>query len=297
VPAKSGLSTTDRALVAALAAWGGVEALPSLRRFGAQRARGLAGALVPEPPPEPLEWLRRAHAAQLAPDPARVHPSWFVRALQEESPAVRRIVLGATPEPLRSDLIRGVGLNPSDLAPDGPVDPEARDVALALWTERLVGDLPPDENDPPVIRALTTLGPFALYRLFRLCGLAKRSIIPGASILASRPRMAARFDAFRARLAGPFDPRLVQLAANEWASTESFGRHRLAGYGLATPGRLLAGADPYRARWALQHVPYPVAKRLRGAASRTESSVRAVIKMERQVLDAAHDRLREEGAA
>src|SRR5262249_16171222 len=152
--------------------------------------RELAGALVPEPPREPLDWLRRAHEAQHAPDPARVHPSWFVRALQEESPPVRRAVLEATPEPLRSELIRGLDLPPPHPPPTRAAAPGARPAPLALGTERLVGALPPHDDDPPAIRSLTTLGPFALYRLFRLCGLAKRAIVPGASIFAARPRMA-----------------------------------------------------------------------------------------------------------
>ena len=43
------------------------------------------------------------------------------------------------------------------------------------------------------------------------------------------------------------------------------GRHRrfLATLGLNTLARLLAGCEPYRVRWALQHLPYPIAKRIR----------------------------------
>lgn len=289
------LAPSDQALVAALAAWGGVEALPLLRRFGAQRARELAGALMPDPQSEPLERLRRDREAQFDHDPRRVHPSWYVRALAEESPAVRRLVVSASPEPLRTSLLRGLGLSADDIAPDRAVDPEARRAALALWTERLVGDVPGRVDDPPVVGALSTLGPVALYRLARLCGLAKRSIVRGATILASRPLMDARLAAFRAVLDGPNDPRLVQLVANEWAATESLGRHRLAGFGLATLGRLLARADSYRVRWALQHVPYPIAKRLRIAASRPEASVRKVLDLEARILDTARDRLRREG--
>ncbi len=289
------LSPTDQALVAALAAWGGVEALPLLRRFGMQRARELAGAFVPQPPPDPLDRLQSARAAQFGPDPARVHPSWYVRAIQEESPAVQRAVIGGTPEPLRSTLIRGLGLEPDDLAPDHPADPDSRQVALALWTERLVGDLPRRVDDPPAIRALATLGRVALYRLLRLCGLAKRAVVPGATILAEGRFMGERFSHFQGQLDGSLDARLLQLTANEWETTKPFGRHRLAGFGLSTLGRLLNRADPYRVRWALQHVPYPIAKRLRIAASRPEASVREVIALEGRILGAALERLRTEG--
>ena len=295
MPVSASLSPTDQALVAALAAWGGVEALPLLRRFGTQRARELAGALVPDPPADPLRLLRDARSAQLGPDPARVHPSWYVRALQDESPAVRRVVAGATDEPLRSTLIRGLGLDPADLTTDHPDEPEARRIALALWTERLVGDLPRRDDDPPAVDALATPGPVGLYRLLRLCGLARRSVVPGATIDERNRVMADRFTAFRSAIHGPIDPRLVRLMANEWTATEPFGRHRLAGFGLLTLGRLLNRADPYRVRWALQHVPYPIAKRLRIAASRPEASVREILSLEARVLDAARDRLREEG--
>ncbi len=292
MPTTAALSPTDEALVAALAAWGGVEALPLLRRFGAQQARRLAGALVPAPPAGPVEILREARAAQNAPDPRRVHPTWYIRALQDESPAVRRVVVAAADGPLRAALVVALDLSDADLTPDRPPDPGARDVALTLWTERLVGDVPPRESDPPAILALATLGPVALYRLLRLCGLAKQAL--AGDDAPSRRVMIERAAALCDRLAGPLDARLVQLVRRDWEAATTFGRHRLAGTGLATLGRLLARAEPYRVRWALQHVAYPVAKRLRVAASRPEASVRVVQALEARVLDAAWGRLREE---
>ncbi|HEY2158418.1 MAG TPA: hypothetical protein VGH33_22500 [Isosphaeraceae bacterium] len=295
MPATARLSPTDEALVAALAAWGGVEALPLLRRFGAQRARGLAGALVPTPPAAPLELLRESGAAQSGPDPARVHKSWYIRALQDESPAVRRVVVSATREPLRTTLIEALGLSDTDLLPDCPAEPRACEVALTLWTERLVGDVPPRHGDPLAVRALTTLGPVGLYRLLRLCGLAKRAVGGEAAIASARRVTTNRLAALRSRLARPIDARLVQIAEKDWAAAAPLGRHRLAGTGLATLGRLFAKVEPYRVRWALQHVAYPVAKRLRIAASRPEATIREVQELEARVLDAAWDRLREEG--
>jgi hypothetical protein len=294
VPATAALSPTDEALVSALAAWGGVEALPLLRRFGAQRAQRLAGALVPDPPAGPLDSLREARAAQGAPDPGRIHPSWYIRALQDESPAVRRVVVAASGGPLRAVLIDALGLSEADLAPDHPADPRARDVALTLWTERLVGDIPAREDDPSAILALATLGPVGLYRLLRLCGLAKQALT-GDATASPRRLTTDRIAALKDRLAGPIDARLVKLARKDRASTATHGRPCLAGTGLATLGRLLARAEPYRVRWALQHVAYPIAKRLRVAASRPEASVRQVQELEARVLDAAWGRLREEG--
>jgi hypothetical protein len=295
VPATARLSPTDEALVAALAAWGGVEALPLLRRFGAQRARRLAGALIPTPIPAPIELLRESRSAQFGPDPTRVHPSWYVRALQDESPAVRRIVVGAVEGPRRKALIDGLGLSETDLAGEHPADPWACEVALTLWTERLVGDVPPRNDDPPAVLALATLGPVGLYRLLRLCGLAKRTLAGGSAVVNTRRVTTDRLEVLRARLAGPVDARLARIMEGDWTAATSLGRHRLAGTGLATLGRLLARVEPHRVRWALQHVAYPVAKRLRIAASRPEASVREVQELEARVLDAAWDRLREEG--
>jgi hypothetical protein len=177
---------------------------------------------------------------------------------------------------------------------DHPADPGAREVALTLWTERLVGDVPPRDDDPPAVRALTTLGPVGLYRLLRVCGLAKHTLGDETAIGSPRRVSTERLDALRACLAGPIDARLAQIAKKDWAAAVPLGRHRLAGLGLTTLGRLLAKAEPYRVRWALQHVGYPIAKRLRIAASRPEASVRAVQEMEARVLGAAWDRLREE---
>ncbi len=295
MPATARLSPTDEALVAALAAWGGVEALPLLRRFGAQRARTLAGALVPTPPTAPIESLRDSAAAQRRPDPARIHKSWYIRALQDESPAVRRVVVSAAQEPLRTALIGALGLADADLISDHPADPGAYEVALTLWTERLVGDVSPRHDDAAAVRALTTLGPVGLYRLLRLCGLAK-CIVGGDAAIASTGRVTTdRLVALRCRLTGPIDARLAQIAERDWIAAAPLGRHRLAGIGLVTLGRLLAKAEVNRVRWALQHVAYPVAKRLRIAASRPEASVREVQELETRVLEAAWDRLREEG--
>src|SRR5690242_11224669 len=44
--------------------------------------------------------LRADLAAQAHPDLRRVHPTWWVRALQEESPAVRLAVAAHAPDPV-----------------------------------------------------------------------------------------------------------------------------------------------------------------------------------------------------
>ncbi len=293
MPDSGPLSPSDRATVAALDAWAGPEALPLLRRFGHQKARDLAGTVGTTP--AAVDALRLDLKAQLGPDSSRVHPTWYARALREESEAVRRAVVAGTPEPLRSTLIGELGIEPADLVSDHPADPEAARVALTLWTERLVGDLPARPGDPPAIVALASLGRFGLYRLLRLCGQAKRSILAGTDPVPARPLARARLAAMAGRLGGPGDPRLVQLAGLDAAASDSLGRHRLAGLGLTTLGRLLATADPYRVRWALQHVPYPIAKRLRLAASQPQAAIKAVQAWEGRFLAAATQRLADEG--
>jgi hypothetical protein len=270
------ISSSDRALASALSIWAGADATALLRHFGPERARAVAATLADA---ADLDSLRRAHAAQLGPDPGRVHPTWFVRALQEESPAVRLAVIRATAEPLRSILLRGLSVDPADLEPDLEADPDARQVALTLWTERLVGDLPLLADDPPAIAALTRLSPVGLYRLLRTCGVAKSALL----------------DTTIAGPGFPDDPRLLRIVANDREAAGAFGRHALAGLGLMTLARLLADAEPYRLRWALQHLPYPIAKRIRVYAAQPLAAVKSVRAWESSILEAASSRLRSDG--
>jgi hypothetical protein len=287
VASRGKITRSDRALLTALAEWSGAEALPALARFGQPRARELSQALRTV---EPFDDLLNAHKAQLGPDPARVHTSWYVRALQEESPSVQRVVIRDAVEPLRSLLIVELAVDLDQLEPDSPADPSAREIALTLWTERLVGDLPPTPDDPPAVVALSHLSPINLYRLLRLCGIAKRSMM-GATDRLSPARQAF----LASRLQPPEDPRLLQIAANDWTVAATFGRHALAGLGLMTLGRLIGKVEPYRLRWALQHVPYPIAKRLRGIASQQVAAVKSVQTWELAFLHAASERLEVEG--
>ena len=62
--------------------------------------------------------------------------------------------------------------------------------------------------------------------------------------------------------------------------------------GLVTFGRLLAGVEPYRARWALQHLPYGVARRIRPLI---QAGGEAQGVAERQILRIAWECLIDEG--
>lgn len=285
------ISPSDQALLAAFAAWAGAEEPALLLRLGHQRARTLLEAKRTVSSVDPITSLQASHEAQITADPSRVHPSWYVRALQDESPAVQRSVAEAAEEPLRSILLRELRLAAAELKPDRPPDPEVLQIAQTLWTERLVGDLPSRDDDPPAINALVRLSERRLYQLHRLMGLAKLSMLDDLDREQFGRANRSRLHHFAGRLAGPIDPRLARLARNDWTASQPFGRHALAGLGLTTLGRLLGQADPHRLRWALQHRPYSIAKRLRVAASQPQAMVKAVIAWEGRFLDLALERL------
>ena len=203
--------------------------------------------------------------AQARPRSTRVHPSWWVRALRDESPAVQRVVAAHADPALRPILARALGLEPADLTPDQRPDPDALRWALGLWDERIVGDLPEWPDDPPVILALSRLNLWEIVALARASGLAKRALAAVDAPPLPAPGR-TRFDHFQ-RLWGErnrsslADARRVFLA-------ELKTRRRKRGWGslgLVTFGHLLAHAEAYRARWALQHLPYAVGRRIRPA--------------------------------
>jgi hypothetical protein len=237
--------------------------------------------------------LHREHAALARPDLGRVHPSWWVRALQQEPPSVQRALTARLPPPLRTPLMAGLGLSPADLETDRPPHPEAVRSVLALWTERLIGDLPERADDPPAIRALTRLGPRRLVRLARVCGLAKGTLAVGEA--------PARTGADRARAGyfctvfGPIDERVRARAVRDLESLDRAGRHFQVRLGWLTLARLLSLADPYRVRWALQHLPYPIAKVTRALMPPPSRPNLGWLRWEEAVLRTAWDRLRAEG--
>jgi hypothetical protein len=237
--------------------------------------------------------LRQEHAAQARPDLGRVHPSWWVRALRGESPAVRRAVAANVSEAIRAVLCRGLGLSPDDLQPDRPPQPIAVGWALALWTERLVGDLAARADDPPVIVALTRFDLRGVARLVRAAGLVKWSFAgddPG--VLPGRDRL--RFEHFRKVLGEP-DRRLRRLAIQDVAAVGTGRRHAQARVGMITVSRLLTAVEPFRARWALQHIPYESAKFARSLISRESQRGGSRVRWEAIVLGMAWERLRAEG--
>ncbi|QDV35245.1 hypothetical protein ElP_31480 [Tautonia plasticadhaerens] len=198
------------------------------------------------------------HEAEARADPRRVHPSWYVRALRREAPSVRRAVAATAPPPLGPALRRA--LDDAERAP-GPTHPPQADAlawALALAGERLVGGPAHRDDDPPVVRAIAALDGRGHFQLLSGLGLAKVAFAGEDRHDQLRPR--ARSEILRpslptARL------ELVDLALGDLDAARRLagGRLRPARLGLTSLGRLLAGVDPHRSRWALQQLPYTVA--------------------------------------
>ncbi len=227
----------------------------------------------PEERGDALEQLGRMHREDARADLSWIHPTWLVRAVQDESPAVRAIVAAHGPPPVRRALQRSLA---TLQVPDRRPHPEVLDWVLSLWTERLVGGGIDRENDPPVIVALARLSPLESYRLWHGVGLVKTRLARGTEATPETRAWARRdFDAAERARAGP--------------------RRRTALLGLITAARLLADCEPFRMRWALQRIPYPVVKRIRPFIPSESKRSAATSHLETLILKTAWDRLTHAG--
>lgn len=297
------LTMADRALLDALTAWGEPDGgqfwdhLEPEWRERLRRGRESGPAADPE---AARADLKHAHTDQVAPDPARVHPTWWVRALKEESPSVQRAVAAGAPELIRDVICKGLRLSPEEIQAPHPAHPDALAWAQALWTERLVGGPPPRADDPPAILALTDLDHRSLTRLLGALGLAKwacAAAIPGKAEgkLSLTDRQQVRFDHFRGIFEQEGDAaKLARLDVDAHIEGKPEDIDRL---GLVTIGRRLAVAEPQRVRWALQHLPYLTAKFIRSRMGLKTPFVagRELVAWEGRILQAAWERLRSEG--
>ena len=272
--------------------------LRRLRRRGGRSGLGAAVVLLRERLDETRKTLRplgtaaarerlaRVQAAEARPDPSQVHPSWWVRALRDESPAVGLAVARSAPEPIAGIVRRALGLAEPP-TPDRPPVAVATASAVALWAERLVGGLVWQEYDPPVVRAIARLDPRGRFRLLAAAGLAKRTYAD--TIPEDSDRLRPRVASLRPLLPAARDE-LVLLCRRDVEATDGRRSLRLdARLGLVTAGRLLAIVEPHRARWALQHLPYEVAKRVRASMRLRElpATPAEVLAMESALLTAA----------
>lgn len=270
--------TSDRALLKTLACLGpgNRDPMELLEKLSPSWNRRLQGADLARLPAHQaaleLDQLRRDLLAERHPNPRRVHPTWWHRALLDESPAIRQAVGSALPDNLR----RAIFPTLAHQAPSSrPPDPGALAWVLTLWAERLVGGPEPSDHDPPAILLLTTGGPYRLARELHLLGLTKCAYIKmcaddlePATVLRLRPAARRSYLHLLARLqAEDLDRRFLRLAIHDLQTSRERGPRRLSGLtrlGLVSLSRLLAFAEPFRARWALQHLPYDLARMIRG---------------------------------
>jgi hypothetical protein len=285
----------DRALVLAFQAWGGTPGPSFWQRFSPKWRESLDVILSADPTRTPTEAesaLRRVLAAQTRAEAGQVHPSWWVRALRDESPSVQRVVVAHADPALRPLLLAALGLAPGAPSVNHEPDPDAVRWALGLWDERILRDLPEWPDDPPVILALCRLDFWEVVALARGAGLAKRAL---AEADAPPPGSAARvrFEVFQHHWLASGLPALAEArrcfreSLQGWTGQRGWGR-----LGLVTFGRLLARVEQYRARWALQHLPYSVARRIRPGI-KDPGAEHAV--WEGAILRAAWERLASEG--
>jgi len=292
-------SMSDRALVRAILTWGGdFSAIGSrLSESWQERIETARREIVSESPEETSAILLADHQASVRPDFSRIHPTWLVRALRSESGAVQRTVTAHSAEPIRSILRKGLDLTDGDLATDREPDAEAVRWATKLWSERLVGDVAEIDSDPTVVVALTRLEPKNLFRLVKVCGLVKHAFTIEGNGLSGLDETLVRFtDIDRVRLGffkrhiGVADPKIVALARKDFPVIQGDRRRGHALMGLVTLSRLLGAVEPHRSRWALQHLPYPIARVMR-AQSKLLATSRSIVSWEKWVIDAAWWRL------
>jgi hypothetical protein len=249
-------------------------------------------------PAQALDRLGRMHQSAARLELGRVHPSWLVRALKDESPAVRRKVAASFPESLRRRVQAELLLDSQDLASERAAVPEVLDWVLGLWTERLIGGEPQRPYDRPVVIAMTRLSPRAGYGLCRLAGLSKLALA-GQTPLSdrSRPSQSTRSEWLLGRLAdaGSEFQAAVRKDVGAAISSQVPNRHQAARIGLVTFARLLAECEPSRLRWALQHWPYPIAKLTRSLMPPATRQSSFVSDGESLVLKTAWDRFTLEG--
>jgi len=236
--------------------------------------------------------------ASIRVDLNRVHPSWCVRALQEESPAVRRVVAACAPEHLNDAIRTGLSLDAFDLTSERPADPEVLSWALVLWTERLVGGDLSRTDDPPAIAVLTQIAPRNGYAICRLAGDVKY-VLSGEQPPQKRPSAAwsARKTWIQECLTGA-NPRFLEQVSRDLRSKSLARvprRHIAARLGAQTLARLLAECEPFRVRWALQHWPYPIAKLIRSLMPSPAQRSALLAQGETLILKTARDRLNLEG--
>lgn len=250
------LSTFDRALSAAVKTWGGDDRDAVLARLSPELRRTTEMLLSATAGEDGVAWLAHVHEAEARFDPAHVHPTWWVRALADESEAVKRVVALHGPKNIAKATRLAFRLDAEALRPDHPAHPLAQRWALSLWPERLVGGEPVTKHDPLVVQLL---GSRPIARKGAL-----KSLVEGiAECKRAYDPLHENGLGQRAGDRPEPDPRFVRLTRQDVAAHPGVAYHDLPVLGLLTLGRLLNEVEPFRARWAVQHLPYPAAKAVR----------------------------------
>ena len=247
-----------------------------------------------------LKRLRELHIAMARVELPQVHPTWLIRALQDESPAVQRLVSDSVPEPLKHSLQAGLLLDAQDIASDHAVQPMFREWVMGLWTERLLGGEPSRSDDSPALAAVCRLGGPSGYRLCRMAGIGKMVLAtdkPGKAFQSPVRRSRAEWLHGRlSNLGSEFRGAQRRTEVQSVAASKVPKRHHAARIGLFTLARLLADAEPSRLRWALQHWPYKIVKLLRvSMTTSSTTSTPAILACETELLLTAWERLKLEG--
>lgn len=294
--APSPLTPTDQVLLRALRAWLGEPPEGFWDRFRPEWRATLRFGWAETskiPPDSARESLRCEHEAQARPDLASVHVSWWVRALADEPDSVRKTVIANLPPAIADALRSGLEYGECDLAADRPPHPAALSAALSLWHARLIGDLDARGNDAPVVRAITQLDAPTLARLIQATGLAKWSVTPQPPPIEEEDD-ARRLAVLKQELS-TLDPRYLPVAMRDVESIRPSESRRLMRAGLIVFARLLSTVDPYRARWALQHIPYNTARAIRPLMKPLSGRAPLVARWESIVFRAAWTVLHHEG--
>ncbi|WP_435006742.1 hypothetical protein P12x_004233 [Tundrisphaera lichenicola] len=296
--------SVDRVLMLAEKAWGGPAFVDLLEKFAVERRESLRIArsgFAKLKPIEAFDRLRSEHQDSARPDLSRIHPSWIVRALRNESPSILRLVSSHGPHSIRKILLqdRGTADHHSNSLHEG--DPEAIGWALTLWKERLLGGPSERDDDPPVVIAITRMKLREVARLVKVCGQVKHAYaIEGHGPSPSDESLVRMSTADRVRIGffrrqiGQADRRLVEAARGDLGMLDD-ERHRGHSWvGLLTIGRLLQNVEPARARWAIQHLPYTIVKSMKARSASTLPE-RILAAWESWILEAAWARLLSEG--
>lgn len=276
--------------------WGGEISASFWQRFRSDQRASLRWAWQTERAEgvdQTFSQLQLLHEAQARPDLARVHVSWWVQSLKNEPRSVQRAVAANAPQEIASALRDGLNVSEAGLRADSPPHAIAVQTALALWTLRLVGDLAERDDDPPVIRAISRLDTGAIARLIHTAGLAKWALIAGQPpglVESDQPRL----EWLRGALS-ELDLRFSQVVQRDLEAKHSAGPQAIARAGLTTFARLLGVTDLYRARWALQHLPYSTARSIRALMGPEGHRTPMLARWEGDLLRSAMNCLRVEG--